>query len=166
MSGNTDFDNKEIAGKIAKKILSFIVRNKRKAMIVGIVFFLYMFAVVIFQTAPKPPKTVSADRRLSYLNLMEYIDGYRDFQQDFDVEHLKFGDKFLNFTLNIKFKAKSILIIKKLALDIVQGLSTEYPELESIRIKVLRDRPGDGSITIYGLAEYSKEDGSIVWRYQ
>ncbi len=142
-----------------------MLRNKHMVMINGLILLLFLFALVIFQTSPKTTK-YKADNRLSYLNLIQYINGYRDVQQDFHIEDLKFGDKFLNFTMNIQFKSKSILVIKKLALDIIEGLTNEYPELESIKIKVRKDNPGEDSVTEYGQAEYSKSDNSISWHYQ
>ncbi len=143
----------------------FFIRNKRKVFIFAIVTFLYFFVVVIYQISSEMPQLKEKKERISELYLLEYINGWRDYQQNFDVEDMKFGEKFLFFTLNIRFKAKSILIVKKLAIDMALGLKEEYPELETISIMVVKDS-GTESKTVYGRAVLSGVDAEVAWKYQ
>ena len=113
--------DKVVQGLVAKG-KDFFIKNKRKAFILAIVSFLYFFVVIIYQACSEMPEAVKPKEKISELYLMEYLNGWRDYQQNFDVEDMSFGAKFLGFTLNLRFKAKSILIVKKLAIDMIIGL--------------------------------------------
>ncbi|MFH2137214.1 MAG: hypothetical protein ABII88_01730 [Candidatus Omnitrophota bacterium] len=111
------------------------------------------------------PKPEIGPQQHSYLYLMEFISGYRTEQRDFEIKNIRFGEKFLIFTLDLKFRPRTELEVKMLAMDMVLGLSEEYPELESINIDASRDS-GEGSLLTYGSAVYSGEDKSISWKFR
>ena len=50
-------------------------------------------------------------------------------------------------------------------MDIILGLVKEYPELESIQVKVIRDVP-DESVIIYGRATYERAEDKVAWDYE
>ncbi len=162
-------ENKFPLDKVVQGLLEkgkiFLIKNKRKIFIFAIVVFLYFFAIVIYHVCSQLPQPQEKKQQISELYLLEYINGWRDYQQNFDVEDMKFGERFLSFTLNIRFKAKSILILKKLAIDMVLGLKEEYPELENISILVVKGF-GTESKTIYGRAILSGKGDRVIWRYQ
>ncbi len=150
---------------LSEKGKDFFIKNKRKVFIFAIVTFLYFFVVVIYHVCSQMPQVQQKKEQISELCLLEYINGWRDYQQNFDVEDMKFGEKFLSFTLNLHFKAKSILIVKKLAIDMALGLKGEYPELETISILVVKDS-GTDSKTVYGRAVLSGIEEKLIWKYQ
>ena len=150
---------------LSEKGKSFILKNKRKIFLFAIVTFLYFFVVVIYQVSSQMPQVEEQKKKVSELYLLEYINGWRDYQQNFDVEDMKFGEKFIAFTLNTRFKAKSIINVKKLAIDMVLGLKEEYPELETISILVVKDS-GTESKIVYGRAVLSGAEGNVSWKYQ
>lgn len=156
--------DKVIQGLTAKG-KDFVIRNKRKIFLFAIITFLYFFAVVIYQVSSQLPQTEKEKKQISELYLLEYINGWRDYQQNFYVEDMRFGEKFLTFTLNTRFKAKSIIIVKKLAIDMALGLKEEYPELETISILVVKDSGTEAKI-VYGRAVLSGLDERVIWKYQ
>ncbi|MBU4304653.1 MAG: hypothetical protein KJ893_03360 [Candidatus Omnitrophica bacterium] len=164
MSGNYNSLFRKFIEVSLLKIKDLALKNRKAVLVIVLVGFLYFFAVLIFKVSMSIPKQPPASKQHSQLYLMEFIGGYRDYQQDFDIEGLRFGEKFLSFTVNIKFQTKTVYIIKKLAIDMVLGLANEYPELESINIKVVRET-GKNSRTVYGRAVYVR-DGGIRWEYQ
>ena len=164
MSGNYSSLFRRLIEVSLLKIKDAILKNRKAFLVIVLVGFLYFFAVFIFKVSITIPEQPPAPKQHSQLYLMEFIGGYRDYQQDFDIEDLRFGEKFLSFTLNIKFQTKTVYIIKKLAIDMLLGLTNEYPELESINVKVVRDS-GKNSRSVYGRAVYGKDSG-IRWEYQ
>lgn len=164
MSGKTNFSLSKIVEGLGQRAKNFFNKSKRKVFIVVFIGFLYLFIVIVYKTSAPEPTRPSDSKKYSNLYLMEFIGGYRDYQQDFEIKHIRFGEKFLNFTIDIKFKAKSNYIIKKLIADIILGLIEEYPELESVLIEVIKESSG-GSIVVYGRAIYSREDKDIRWEY-
>ena len=165
MSGDKKIQNSILFKKLGEKLFNNFLQNKNKVIILTLVFLLYFFAVVLFQLLKQEPIEEPVVKEQSQLYLLEFISGYRDHEKDFDIEEVRFGEKFLNFTLNIKFKATSTLFIKKLAIDIIIGLKNEYPELESIVIEVLK-RDLKNTVTIYGHAYYEREEDRIWWEYR
>ncbi|MCK4994771.1 MAG: hypothetical protein KAS13_06980 [Candidatus Omnitrophica bacterium] len=156
--------NKVIQGLIVKG-KDFLVKNRRKVFLFAIIIFLYFFVVVIFQVSSEMPQVKEEKKQISELYLLEYINGWRDYQQNFEIEDMKFGEKFISFTLNTRFKAKSIIIVKKLAIEMALGLKEEYPELETISILVVKDS-GIESKIVYGRAVLSGLEGNVSWKYQ
>ena len=110
-----NFPFEDVVKGLLKKGKMVFLKNKRKFIIFFLITMLYFFAVVVYQTSMKKPKYENTKKPLSELYLIEFINGWRDYQQNFDVEDLQFGKNFLTFTLNLRFKAKSIFIVKKLA---------------------------------------------------
>ncbi|MCG2711546.1 MAG: hypothetical protein L6416_04380 [Candidatus Omnitrophica bacterium] len=159
------FPLEKVIQGLSVKGKDFFLRNKRKVFIFAIVVFLYFFVIVIYQVCSQLPQAHEEKEQISELYLLEYINGWRDYQQNFDVEDMQFGEKFLFFTLNIRFQAKSILIVKKLAIDMALGLKEEYPELETISIMVVKDS-GTESKTVYGRAVLSGVENRVAWKYQ
>ncbi|MBU1924720.1 MAG: hypothetical protein KKB82_02210 [Candidatus Omnitrophica bacterium] len=148
--------------KTAKDI---ILRYKRQVVVVLLMFLLYFFVVVTYQAGSKAPSDAkSQPKQHSYLNLVEFINGYRSFQQDFIMEDVRFGDTFLAFSLYLKTASKSKVLTKQLAMDMIVGLLEEYPELETISIQVCRMSDND-KMVIYGRAEYEKKSGEVNWRF-
>jgi len=156
--------DKVIQGLISKG-KDFFIKNKRKVFLFAIITFLYFFVVVIYQVSSQMPPEPEQKKQISELYLLEYINGWRDYQQNFDIEDMQFGGKFLTLTLNTRFKTKSIIIVKKLAIDMALGLKEEYPELETISILVVKGS-GFESKTIYGRAVLSGDNDNVVWKYQ
>ncbi len=156
--------NKVIQGLIVKG-KDFLVKNRRKVFLFAIIIFLYFFVVVIFQVSSEMPQVKEEKKQISELYLLEYINGWRDYQQNFEIKDMKFGEKFISFTLNTRFKAKSIIIVKKLAIEMALGLKEEYPELETISILVVKDS-GIESKIVYGRAVLSGLEGNVSWKYQ
>ncbi|MBU0547259.1 MAG: hypothetical protein KKH57_00640 [Candidatus Omnitrophica bacterium] len=150
---------------LSDKGKEFFLKNTRKVFIFAIITFLYFFVVIIYQVSSQIPQPQEQKKRISELYLLEYINGWRDYQQNFDVEDMQFGEKFLAFTLNIRFQAKSILVVKKLAIDMTLGLKEEYPELKTISIMVVKDS-GTESKIVYGRAVLSGAEGKVTWKYQ
>jgi hypothetical protein len=165
MSGKTDFSIRVFVDALLEKGRAFVLKNRRTVFVVTLVAFLYVLVVVTFKVSLQAPKPVPAPEQHSQLHLLEFINAYRDYQRDFDVEKVLFGEKFLSFTLNVKFRTSSVVVIKKLATDMALGLAAEYPELDLITIDVIQDLD-NGSKSIYGHAVYSKDDVTVVWRYQ
>lgn len=164
MSEKKKFPVAKVLEALAEKGSNFLSKNIRKIFILAIVFFLYVFVVVIFKSSSQRADDKPMPKQYSYLYLMEYINGWRDAQQDFEIEDLRFGEKFLSYTVNLNYQAKSVLLVKRLAVDMVVGLKKEYPELETISVKVIRNT-GE-KLTIYGRAVYSGSDDEISWKYQ
>ncbi|MFH1458896.1 MAG: hypothetical protein ABIG64_00795 [Candidatus Omnitrophota bacterium] len=165
MNGKNNFSIVKIVDiiiNIAKKIIG---QNYKAILILSLVVILYFFAAVTFKDSLKNPPRSSPSLQHSNLYLIEFINAFREVQQDFVAEDIIFGEKFLNFTLNIKFRTKSIIIVKKLAIDMILGLIEEYPELESIEVKVIKNW-GDDTAVIYGTAKYSGNENDIVWDYR
>ncbi|MBU0634221.1 MAG: hypothetical protein KKA52_04070, partial [Candidatus Omnitrophica bacterium] len=105
--------------KTAKDI---ILRYKRQVVVVLLMFLLYFFVVVTYQAGSKAPSDAkSQPKQHSYLNLVEFINGYRSFQQDFIMEDVRFGDTFLAFSLYLKTASKSKVLTKQLAMDMIVG---------------------------------------------
>lgn len=142
---------------------NLVIRNKRKVLIVVLVFFLYVFVAVTFKVMSMIPKPKPMPRQYSNLDLVQFIKGYRTYQQDFEVEKIFFTDKALEFTLNIKFNPKNQIVIKKLTMDIMLGINAEYPELDSVSIDAVNGINPD-AIIMYGRAVYSKDDKQINWK--
>jgi len=164
MKEKKNFPIGRIVQALAGKGADFLGKNVKKIFILGIVVFLYIFVVVTFKSSSRSPNENPPPEQYSYLYLIEYINGWRDAQHDFEIQDLRFGKKFLSYTLNLNYSAKSILLVKRLAVDMVVGLKKEYPELETISIKVIRDT-GD-NLTVYGRAVYSGREDEISWKYQ
>ncbi|MCP4649412.1 MAG: hypothetical protein GY853_04935 [PVC group bacterium] len=157
MSGN---DN-----SILKSISSLVLKNKKTSMVVLLVILLYFFVVVTFKSIPNTPQKKTDPEQYSYLYLMQYLAGYRESERDFEIKDFKFGADFIAFTLDIQFRPKTEFEIKKLATDMVLGLTDEYPELDLVEIEVLRDK-GDGAIAMYGTAVYTGSTNHITWKFQ
>lgn len=155
-----------MSGKIENyldKVIQIFRKNKRKFLVLILIFLLYIFVVVTYKVLSKIPKTPPPPKQYSYLDLIQFIGGYRTYQQDFEVEKIFFTRKALEFTLNVKFKPKTVLVVKKLAMDIVLGLIGEYPELESISVSVSSGSEKQG-LVVYGRAVFSKDDNRILWK--
>ncbi len=150
---------------LLNKFKNLLLRNKKTVIAITLVIFLYFFVLIIFKVSSAVPKKPPAQKKYSYLSLEEFIGGYRTYQEDFEVEKIRFGEKFLSFTLKVKSKAKTELVIRKLAIDIILGLRDEYPELNSIDIEVLRDS-GAGSVVVYGRAIYASDNDRISWQFR
>jgi len=165
MSGKTDFSLRLFIDALLEKGQAFAVKNRRTVFIVTLVAFLYLMVVVTFKVSMRSPKPEQPKTQHSQLYLLEFINGYRDYQRDFDVEKVSFGEDFLSFTLNIKFRTSSMVIIKKLVTDMVLGLTDEYPELDRISIDVIQDLD-NGSKSVFGRATYTKDEAVVKWRYQ
>jgi hypothetical protein len=164
MNGKPKASWRIIINGLGLKIRNFLIKEQRKFLIILLVFFLYFFVVVIYHVSSKPLVKKKASKQISQLYLMEFISGWRDYQQNFDVEDLRFGEKFLSFTINLKLKTKSILIVKKLAMEMILGLEDEYPELESIKIRVICYQDLDK--IVYGTAVYSRDMDEVAWTYK
>jgi len=153
-----------IINGLLDKLKNFVLKEQRKFLMVLLVFFLYFFVVIMYQVASKEPVKIKAPQKISQLHLIEFINGWRDYQQNFDIESLRFGEKFLSFTINLKLKTKSILIVKKLAMEMILGLEQEYPELEDIDIRVICFR--DLEQIVYGTAVYNRDIDEVSWTYK
>ncbi|MBU1045163.1 MAG: hypothetical protein KJ915_12290 [Candidatus Omnitrophica bacterium] len=164
MNGKHKTTIKIIIDGLFYKTKNFVLKEQRKFLIVLLVIFLYFFVVVIYQVSSKAPVKPEEKKPISQLYLLEFINGWRDYQQNFDVEDLRFGEKFLSFTINLKLKTKSILIVKKLGMDMILGLEQEYPELEDINIKVICFRDLDK--IVYGTAVYNRDIDEVSWTYK
>lgn len=166
MNKNEDkFPLDKVIQGLSSKGKDFLLKNKRRVLLFAIITFLYFFVVVTYHVSSQIPQEQEAKKKISELYLLEYLNGWRDYQQNFDIQDLKFGEKFISFTLNTRFKAKSIIIVKKLAIDMALGLKEEYPELETVSVLVIKDS-GSESRTIYGRAILSGDEGEITWKYQ
>jgi len=165
MSGQTNFPWDKVIAGLTEKAKAFFVKNRRVCIIVFLIACLFSFAIITYSVTPKTPEQVPAPEKYSNLYLQDFIAGYRDYQQDFDVEDIYFGENFLNFTVNIKFRSKNVLMVKKLGVDMVLGLLEEYPELESISVKMIRDT-GSGPTAVYGKAMYAGDENEVSWTYK
>lgn len=164
MNGKPKTSLSVIIQGLGVKARNFLLKEQRKFLIILLIFFLYFFVVVMYHISSKTPAKQAAPRQISQLYLLEFISGWRDYQQDFDIEDVRFGEKFLSFTLNLKLKTKSILIVKKLAMEMILGLEAEYPELESIKIRVICYR--DLEQIVYGTAVYNRDMDAVAWEYK
>ncbi len=153
-----------IINGLLDKLKDFVLKEQRKFLIILLIGFLYFFVVVMYQVASKEPIKTEAPKKISQLYLTQFINGWRDYQQNFDVEKLRFGEKFLSFTINLKLKTKSILIVKKLAIEMILGLEQEYPELEDIDIRIICFR--DLEKIVYGTAVYNRDIDKVSWTYK
>ncbi|MCM8813047.1 MAG: hypothetical protein NC924_03815, partial [Candidatus Omnitrophica bacterium] len=107
-----------------------------------LIFGLYVLVVVTFRAVPIRESAPPDQKKYTNLYLQQFLAGYRSYQQDFDVEDIYFGEKFLSFRLNLKLKPKADYLVRKLAGDIITNLNGEYPELELIRIEFSRREEG------------------------
>ncbi|MFH1061320.1 MAG: hypothetical protein V1747_00335 [Candidatus Omnitrophota bacterium] len=164
MNGKHKASLKVIIEGLGLKARNFVLKEQRKFLIILIVFFLYFFVVVMYQVSSKVPVKQAAPKQISQLCLLEFINGWRDYQQNFDIKDMRFGEKFLSFTINLKLKTKSILIVKKLAMEMILGLEEEYPELESINIRVICYQDLDK--IVYGTAVYNRDMDEVTWTYK
>ncbi|MBU1087419.1 MAG: hypothetical protein KKD05_07860 [Candidatus Omnitrophica bacterium] len=164
MNGKPKTSIKIIIDGLLDKAKNFFLKEQRKLLIFLLVIFLYFFVIIMYHVASKAPVKPQAKQQISQLYLMEFINGWRDYQQNFDIEDLRFGEKFLAFTINLKLKTKSMLIVKKLAMEMILGLEQEYPELEDINIKVICFR--DLENIVYGTAVYNRDIDEVTWAYK
>jgi hypothetical protein len=164
MSGKNKVSLRVIIEGLIGKGKEFAVKERRKFLILLIITFLYFFVIIIYHVSSKEPEEKPQVQKISQLHLEEFINGWRDYQQNFDIEDLRFGEKFLHFTINLKLKTKSILIVKKLAMEMILGLENEYPELEDIKIKVICFQ--DVEKTVYGTAVYNRDNDEVTWTYK
>jgi len=151
---------------LIEKIKDLIPRYREKFLIVIVVIFLYFFVVIVFKSSSVTPRTQPpAPKQHSRLHLLEFINGYRSLQYDFEVEKIRFGEKFLTFTLNLKSKPKSQIMIKRMTIDMVVALTAEYPDLESIWVEATH-ASSQGAVTIYGRAVFSSQDNQVSWEFR
>lgn len=145
------------------KIKKVILKNRKKLLIVALIFFLYIFVVLVFKVSLPIPGMPKPQIQYSCLNLRQFINGYRSAQQDFDIEKLVFTEKSISLSLNVKFIPKTDFSVRKLAMDIIRGLREEYPKLEFLSIEVIR-KAHPGVATVYGQAVFSQDDNQITWK--
>ena len=141
-----------------------IIQNKNKYMIILFICFLYLFSFIIYKVSSQFIPAQTEAKQHSYLYLIDFISGYRTPERDFEVSDVRFGSDFLTFTLDIEFKPKFEFEVKKIAIDMLLGLSEEYPELDSINIDIQKNR-GDGVVTSYGTAICFGSDQTITWEF-
>ncbi|MBI4846710.1 MAG: hypothetical protein HY810_09630 [Candidatus Omnitrophica bacterium] len=157
---------KQVIDVLLLKAKDFLIKSRKNFLILVFVIFLYLFIIFVFKISMKSPDKAINPETYTYLYLIEFLNGYRNYQQDFDIVDVRFGDKFLTFTLNLKIKTKSILIVKNLVMDMLLNLNNEYPELKLISIKVVKEAE-DGSTIVYGKAVFSADaEEQISWSYQ
>lgn len=140
------------------------LKNKKKYMIILLIGLLYVFSFFIYKVSSKFTPDDGGPKQHSYLYLMDFVSGYKTPEKDFEVNDVRFGADFLTFTLDIYFKPKFEFEVKKMAIDMLLGLSEEYPELDTIDIEIQRDQ-GDGVVTLYGTAVCEGSERNITWAF-
>ena len=150
-----------ITGRLARAFN----RDRKKALLLLALPMFVVFCVVLYNVSAVIPPTETPQPLPSEFDLKKFISSYRSYQQDFDVDDLRFGKKFLHFTLSIEKQPKSDIFVKRLAMELAQGLTIEYPSLEDIAIEVKRTTQ-EGTVFVYGKAVYSRDDDAISWHYR
>ncbi|RKY35381.1 MAG: hypothetical protein DRP78_05550 [Candidatus Omnitrophota bacterium] len=151
--------------KAYQDILKTLLKNNKKlCLLMLFIILLYVSVVVIFKYSLSLPMVKQQLTQRSALCLVEFIHGFRAPAQDFEIKDLRFGKNFLSFVLEIKFRPKFVIIVKKLAIDIILGLTAEYPELKSINISVKR-KLDSGAEIVYGKAVFSGNNDHITWSF-
>ena len=154
-----------IVKQIVQRLLEQFNRDRKRFLLMILVPGLFVFTVVLYQVAVIIPHARSPLPQASEFDLMKFINGYQNQQQEFAVEDLRFGEKFLHFTINLPQKPKTEFFIRQMAMELCQGLTVEYPALEEIKIKVIRQTAA-GSLSIYGKAVYDRRAGRTEWEFQ
>ncbi len=141
----------------------FFLKNRKKFIIISLIISLYLFIIIVFKTG-FIQEHFFQPQQYSYLDLEQFINGYKASQKNFKIKKLFLTGKTLSFILNIKFKPKIDLEVRKLATDILLGIVEEYPELKIVAIDVVRETE-EGAKTVYGRAYFDKEEVSqVTWK--
>ena len=104
MKTKEPFPLDEVIQGLMEKSRQFFLRKKRMFFILGLIALLYFFVILIYQVSSEIPQEVKHEQ-ISELYLIQYINGWREPQQDFDVQDMRFGEKFLS---ELKRQAPSI----------------------------------------------------------
>ncbi|MFH1777914.1 MAG: hypothetical protein ABH952_10205 [Candidatus Omnitrophota bacterium] len=149
--------------QLIERILKLAVKHKKKLYVLGFIILSYLLILIVVsilgKTVSEPP-----DKPESYnqLDISNYIKSFRKSGKDYNIARIYFTTQYLSITLNLLYIPKTEREYKTLAVDIVLGLSQEYPQLNKIKVKLQR-YTAKGKIFNYGRCEYEKETKNIKW---